>query len=148
MKVVLLDNIKGIGAVGTVKDVSDGYARNFLLPKGLAKLASSAVLREVEALKAQKLESMKLAHGEAELVAKKIDGATVQIAGRANEKGTLFSAISAHDVAEAVSAIAGARIDATQVRLEEHIKTAGAHPVTIELVEGVRATVTVDVLTA
>ncbi|HXK36475.1 MAG TPA: 50S ribosomal protein L9 [Candidatus Paceibacterota bacterium] len=148
MKVVLLDNIKGIGMVGSVKEVSDGYARNFLLPKGLAKLASPAVLKEAESLKARKLEATKLAHDEAQGVAQKIEGATVVLAGRANERGTLFSAIGADDIAQAVSAIAGARIDASQVKLDEHIKTAGAHQVVIELVEGIRATVTVDVQTA
>jgi large subunit ribosomal protein L9 len=147
MRIVFLDNIKGIGVVGQVKDVSDGYARNFLLPNGLAKPATPEVLKEAEALKAKKLEALKLAHAEAEAVAAKLQGATVTIPGRANEKGTLFAHIGADAIAEAASAAAGAKIAPSQVKLDEPIRTSGAHVVTLQLADGIPASIVVDVRT-
>jgi len=147
MKVVLLDNIKGIGTVGSVKEVRDGYARNFLLPKGLAKSATEGALKEAELLKVRKLEAAKLAQAEAEAVAKKLEGATVVIPGRANEKGKLFSAISTDEIAQAASTVAGAHITSEQVKLDEPLKTSGPHAVVLQLIDGVSTTINVDVQT-
>src|SRR5512143_1158320 len=129
MKVVLLDNVRGIGRVGDVKEVSDGYARNFLLKNRLAKAATAGSVRDAATLAAKKLEALALEQSEAQELAAKIDGIVIPIAGKANEKGTLFAAIDAAHIAAAVSAQVGARIDPESVILDGHLKTIGDHQV-------------------
>ena len=145
MKVVLLDNVKGIGHVGEVKNVSDGYARNFLIPHGSAKPVTDGIMKEVEAIKAKKLQAIELAKSQAQQLAGKLEGIKVTLAGRANEQGTLFAGIEAKDIAKAVSHTAGVKIEPTHVLLDEHIKSLGEHPVKIELADGVIANVVIHV---
>jgi large subunit ribosomal protein L9 len=133
MKVVLLDNIRGIGQVGDVKDVSDGYARNFLFPRKLGKPASDGAAREAEQMKSQKLEASKLAQAQSEELAKKLEGMAIVLQGKSNEKGKLFSSITAEDIAHAVSKEAGMHIAPDSVVLEDHLKTIGDHSVRINL---------------
>ncbi|HXV27158.1 MAG TPA: 50S ribosomal protein L9 [Candidatus Paceibacterota bacterium] len=143
MKVILLDNIRSVGQVGDVKDVSDGYARNFLIPRRLARAASEGAAKDVQAIKAKKLAAAKLADDEAKATAEKLSGTPVQIAGKANAKGTLFAAIEPADVAAELSGLAGARIEASAVQLDEPLKTVGEHEVTVKLTDNVSATVKV-----
>ena len=145
MKVVLLDNIKGIGQVGDIKDVSDGYARNFLFPRRSARPASEGVLKDVQALKLKKLQELALAKDKAVELAAKLAGTKIELSGKANDKGTLFAGIEAHHVADAVSAAGGVKISPDMVKLPEHIKTVGEHQVTLELADGVTAEVHVNV---
>ncbi|HTP57107.1 MAG TPA: 50S ribosomal protein L9 [Candidatus Paceibacterota bacterium] len=145
MKVVLLDNVRGIGHVGDVRDVADGYARNFLLKRGLAHAATPGAIRDASVHASKKQEANALAHTEMAALADRLRGTTVNVAGHANEKGTLFDSIDAAKVAEAVSASAGIRISPDQVRLPEHIKTIGEHPIVLELADGITADVTVSV---
>ena len=145
MKVVLLDNVRGIGQIGDVKDVADGYARNFLLKRGLAHAATPGAMRDATAYASKKRDAHALVHAEMAALADKLRGMTVVVAGHANEKGTLFDSIDAARVAEAISASAGIRISPEQVKLPEHIKTIGEHPIVLELTEGVTADMTVSV---
>jgi large subunit ribosomal protein L9 len=145
MRVVFMDNIKGVGQVGDVKDVADGYARNFLMPRGLAKPATDAVLRDIEAIRAKKAAVLERHRSEAEALAARLSGVTVTIAGKANEQGTLFAAIEAADVAAAITKQAGVAVSAEQVKLPEHLKTVGDHPLTLELAEGVSAAITLKI---
>src|SRR5690349_6749080 len=117
MKVILLDNIRGVGQVGDVKDVSDGYARNFLLPNGKAKAASAGALKDVDAIKGKRLAALAVARTEAEAAAAKLSGTVIELTGKANEQGTLFAAITAGDIAEALSTSAGMRFEAAQIAL-------------------------------
>lgn len=133
MKVVLLDNVRGIGQVGDVKDVSDGYARNFLLRKGLARAATVGSINDVALHASKKREALALAHQEAERLAVKLTGTVVPITGKANEQGTLFASISR------------VTVDGTTFELPEHIKTTGDHPVTLRLADGVTADILVRV---
>jgi large subunit ribosomal protein L9 len=145
MKVVLLDNIKGIGQVGDIKDVSDGYARNFLFPRNAARSASEGVLKDVQTLKLKKLQELALAKDKAQELATKLAGIQLELTGKANDKGTLFAGIEAHHVADAVTSAAGVKISPDMVKLPEHIKTVGEHQVVLELADGVTASVTVVV---
>lgn len=140
-----MDNIKGVGQVGDIKAVSDGYARNLLLPRGLAKRATPGVLKEAAALKTRKVQFLVLAHQEAVELAKKIAGATVQLIGRASEKGTLFSAITPTQIAEVISATVGTAVPASAVIADEHLKTVGDHTVHLRLAEDVTADITVTI---
>lgn len=146
MKVVLLDNVKGVGQVGDVKNVTDGYARNFLIPKGAAKPVTEGILKDVQILKAKKLQSIELAKSQAQELAVKIEGMKIEMPGRANEQGTLFAGIEARDIAKVISHSAGLQISPSQIRLERHIKTLGEHPVKIELVNDVLASLTLNVI--
>lgn len=148
MKVVLLDNIRGVGHVGDIKDVADGYARNFLYPRNLARPATAGAIKDAAALQAKKLQAMTLATTEAEAVAQKLSGTTVTISAKANEQGTLFAGIEASEIADETSKVAGVHISPEQVLLPEHIKDVGSHIVRIELVEGVHVDVTVEVVAA
>lgn len=145
MKVVLLDNIKGVGQVGDVKDVNDGYARNFLFPRKAARPATDGILKDIQALKAKKLQFAALRHQEAVELCGKLAGTRVELSAKANEQGTLFAGVEAHHVARALSATAGIQIPDEAVRLTDHIKNVGDHTVTVELAEGATCDITVAV---
>jgi len=145
MKVVLLEHIRGIGRAGDIKEVSDGYARNFLLPRGLGRPANDSTLREIETIRTRKLEAHSMARAEAEAVLAKLDGSTVKLEGTANEHGTLFSGITERDIAERLTAAAGMRIDPRAVAVQGHIKHTGTHAVEVRLTDGITAHVTVEV---
>lgn len=145
MKVVLLDNIKGVGQVGDVRDVSDGYARNFLFPRSRGKPATQHAIADAEALRAKRLIATELEHKQAELISEKISGITVELHGKANEKGTLFSGISPAEIAVGVSEIAGVLIPESAVISDAHLKHTGVHSVELRLSEKVTSTVLVDV---
>lgn len=145
MKVILLDNIRGVGQVGDVKDVSDGYGRNFLFPRSLARPATAGAVKDAEALKAKRLAARSLELEQAQAVAAKLAGAVIEMTGKANAKGTLFAAIEPEQVAERLSTLAGARIEASAVRLAEPLKTLGDHTVTVHLTDEVSASVTVKI---
>jgi large subunit ribosomal protein L9 len=133
MKVILLDNIRGIGRVGDLKDVNDGYARNFLIPRKLARVAGAQAQQEAEAMKARRLEASTLAEAEAERLAAVISQTTLTMHGRANAKGTLFAGIESSHIAEVLSAAVHAHISDRMVLLEEHLKTLGEHTVRIRV---------------
>jgi len=145
VKVVLLDNIKGLGRVGDVKGVSDGYARNKLFPFKLARPATEGIIRDVESIKAKKLQAASLAHQEAQALAEKLTGARIELSGPANAQGKLFAGIEAEAIAQALSKVAGVHINASMIQLEEHIKTIGEYPVLVTLADNVTVPITVVV---
>jgi large subunit ribosomal protein L9 len=133
MKVILLEHIRGIGRVGEVKEVSDGYARNFLLARGKAKPATDGIIKEVTALHAKKLELAAMARHQIEALAAALNGTRIELTEKANAKGTLFAAIPE------------ITIDGRTFTLPEPIKTTGDHPVVIELGQGMTTKVIVAV---
>ncbi len=145
MKVVLLDNIKGVGQVGDIKEVSDGYGRNFLLPRGLGKRVTDGVIKEVAGLKIKKLQLQALAHTQSVELAATLAGTTVTLQGKANEKGTLFSSVSEADIAEQLSKQAGVHIPASAIAIEGHIKSIGSHAAQVRLADDVSTDITVEV---
>lgn len=144
MKVLLLQNVKNIGLKGEVKEVSDGYATNFLLPQKMAVPAESKIVtsyREQEALAHREAEkelaaTQKLASG--------LDGQVVEIAAKASKDGVLFGGITAAQVAEALNK-RGFQVAKEQVLIGKAIKTVGEHPVTVKLRHGLEAEITVVV---
>ena len=144
MKVILLERVERIGALGDVVSVKDGFARNYLLPRSKALRANEANLKvfesqrkDIEARNAQNREG-------AERASKKIDGATYVIIRQAGESGQLYGSVSGRDVAEAVQA-EGGQVDRSQVVLDKPIKTIGVHPVKVRLHAEVTITVNVNV---
>ena len=146
MKVILLKDVKGTGKKGEVKEVSDGYARNFLLPKGLAIPADTGNMNNLKA----KNESVAYRKGEdlkeAKEIAERLKKITVKIPVKAGENGKLFGAVTAKEIAEALKKDFGIEVDKKKVLLSETIKVAGATKVDIKLNEGVMASVQVMVV--
>lgn len=144
MKVILLERVERLGALGDVVSVKDGFARNYLLPRSKALRANEANLKvfesqrhDIEARNAQNREG-------AEKAAKKIDGGSYVIIRQAGEGGQLYGSVSGRDVAEAIQADGG-QADRSQVVLDKPIKTIGVHPVKVRLHPEVVVTVNVNV---
>jgi large subunit ribosomal protein L9 len=145
MKVIFLQDVKGQGKKGEVKDVSEGYARNFLIPRGLAKEASQGNLKTLEVQKQSEARRKQKEQEEAEALGKRLDAMTVVIRAKAGEGGRLFGAITSKQVAEAL-AKEGIAIDKRKIELDEPIRTLGVTKVPIKLHPQVRATLGVQVV--
>jgi len=147
MKIILQKAVEKLGAPGEVADVADGYARNYLIPRGLAIIAGKGAMRHAESLKRAHGARLSKQKGEYEAIASRLIAAgPVQIHARAGEEGKLFGSVMAADIAEAVSAQAGVLVDRRDVHLEEAIRSLGTHEVRIKLFHDVEPVLTVDVV--
>ncbi|REJ35536.1 MAG: 50S ribosomal protein L9 [Bacillota bacterium] len=146
MKVILLQDVKNIGRKDEVVDVAEGYARNFLIPRGLAVEATGANLKQHE--QRQKRAAAKQAREEAEAreAADKLARGTLVIKVKAGEGGRLFGSVTSGDIAEHVEKQLGVRVDKRRIELDEPLKTVGAHTVTVRLYPGVQAQLKVDLV--
>lgn len=144
MVVILLKNVKGSGNAGDVVKVSDGYARNFLIPKGLAKEATKGNVRTLEAVKAKKEEEEKKAIADAEALAEKIKGMNITIKTKSGEGGRLFGSITSRDVAQELKKEHGIEIDRKKIDMD-NIKELGNYRAKIKLYKGVSAVLRVVV---
>ena len=144
MKVILLERVERLGALGDVVNVKDGFARNYLLPRSKALRASEANLKVFEAQR-QDIEGRNAkARDAAEKASKKIDGESYVIIRQAGESGQLYGSVSGRDVADAVHA-GGGQVDRSQVVLDRPIKALGVHPVRVRLHPEVTITINVNV---
>ena len=140
MQVVLLERVEKLGQMGDVVKVKPGFARNFLLPRGKALRATKANIEQFETQRSQ-LEARNLAaKGEAEKVAKKLDGQTFVILRAAGETGLLYGSVNTRDIAAAVTE-GGFSANRNQVVLDQPIKTVGTRMVEVEVSPGVIATI-------
>ena len=144
MDVILLERIEKLGSIGDVVKVKNGYARNFLLPRGKALRANESNRKVFEAnrerIEAQNAER----RGEAENEAKKVDGAKIQLIRQASNTGQLYGSVSARDLAEALEA-AGYKVAKNQIVLDKPIKSIGVQDVKIALHPEVSVTISVNV---
>jgi large subunit ribosomal protein L9 len=145
MRVILKTEVKGLGRVGDVKDVADGYARNYLLPKGLAIEATGGQLKHLAQERDAEKNRKDRAHGEAEALAKRLGEVALVFKLKAGEQGKTFGSVTAKEVAEALTKEAKAEIDRTKVILIEPLRSLGVHKVEIRLLADVRASVTVAI---
>lgn len=145
MKVILQKTVDRLGDPGDVAEVADGYARNFLIPRGLAVKAEKGTVRHAESLKRAHETRTKAQKGEFESVAARIIQTPVVVTARAGDEGKLFGSITAADIAEALSAQAGVQVDRRDVHLDEPIRSVGTHEVTVHLHAEVDPVITVDV---
>ncbi len=139
MKVILLQDVKGTGKKDEIVNVSDGYARNFLLPKKLAVEASAAAMNDIknrERAKEHRIQEEKKA---AQAIADKLSGTTVKLTAKAGSSGKLFGSITAKEVADAISAKAGVEVDKRKVSLSSEIKSFGTYEVEVKLYTGISA---------
>jgi large subunit ribosomal protein L9 len=147
MKVILKHDVKGLGREGDVKDVKDGYARNFLLPTGKAVMADTGALKNWERHRDEREERDRLEREGAEATAAKLRELTLQVAVKSGEKGRLFGAVTNREIA-ALIADEGIELDRHAIHLREPIKTLGDHRVDIRLTHGLDVPVTVTVVSA
>ncbi len=146
MKVILLQNIKGYGQIGDVKNSSDGYARNYLLPRKLAKLATQGALNEVSFLKKKLEVTLKMEKEKALEVVEKVKDIVLEFTKKASKTGKLFASVTKAEIAGDLSKAIGAKVEAEMIDLGEHgehIKKTGEHMIDIELAPEVKAQVKV-----
>jgi large subunit ribosomal protein L9 len=147
MKIVLQKPVDKLGEPGDIVDVADGYARNFLVPKGMAVKADRGVLRHAESLKRAHGARVTKEKTEYEAVASKLIAAGgLTIPARAGEEGKLFGSVTAADIAEAIGAQTGVTVDRRAVHLEEPIRSIGTHEVRVKLYADVEPVVSVEVV--
>lgn len=146
MKVILAADVEKLGHKGDVVVVADGYARNFLVPKGLALTASKGALKQAEQMRRAREEETKKAKEAAAAKVATLGASPVYISARAGEEGKLFGSVTNSDVARAIVEQLGEEVDRRQIRLDDPIRTLGSHQVEIHLHEEVNALVTVEVI--
>ncbi len=145
MKVILRKDIKGVGKAGEITSVSDGYARNYLLPRGLAHEATAANLTQAAQAKAAQAKRDEKLLAEAHELAARLAGNPTVVKAKAGESGRIFGAVTNAQIAEALRDSLGVDIDRHKIEIAEPIKTAGDHPCLVKLPLGVTARITVRV---
>ena len=143
MEVMLLKDIEELGDAGDVKRVADGYARNYLIPRGLAVLASAGALKQAEGLRAAKARRQAKELSQAQALAQILDGQSITFQARAGEADRLYGSITNVNIAEALEEKLDQEIDRRKIILEEPLKELGTHAVTIRLAAEAEAKVTV-----
>lgn len=147
MKVIFLQDVKGQGKKGEIKDVADGYARNFLIPRGLAQPATEGNLKSIGQMKAAENRRKEKAREEAQALAAKLAGMTLVIRAKAGENGRLFGAVTNKQIAEELEK-QGIKIDKRQIELDEPIRTLGVTRVTLRLNPEVKGELNVQIVEA
>jgi len=133
MKVLLTRDVEKLGKAGAVKTVADGYARNFLIPQGLAVFASAGAMKQAETIrKAEQKRQAQLA-SEATTIAEKLSGVTLRFQARAGEGGKLYGSITAKQIIEALEREVGQSIDKRKLDLREPIRSLGQHNLRVHL---------------
>ena len=145
MKIVFLEEVEGSGRIGEIKEVADGFARNYLLPRRLAAAATPADIRRAGARAEKEARRQAVLDDEAQGVAEKLAGAVITIRARVGEQGRLYGSVTAADIAEEVSKLAGREIEHRQVLLSEPLKELGTREIGIRLTRNVEAPVQVEV---
>jgi large subunit ribosomal protein L9 len=145
MQVVLRTDVDGLGKKGDILDVADGYARNFLIPKGRAFKATPGVQAQADAMRRSRDLKDAKDREAAETVARTLVPMVIRITARAGTEGKLFGSVTAVDIIEAVSKQAGVELDRRRLQLDEPIKTLGTHQVPVRLHSDVQFPVTIEV---
>jgi large subunit ribosomal protein L9 len=146
MKVVLREDVDHLGHKGDLLEVADGYARNFLVPRGLAMKATKGVVAQANAMRRSRSARDVRDRADAEEIATRLGAATIQLRVRAGEAGKLFGSVTSTDVAEAVQAQTGVEVDRRTLDLPEPIKELGAAEVPVRLHPDVVATLHLEVI--
>jgi large subunit ribosomal protein L9 len=146
VKVLLRTDVTGLGKRGDIVEVSDGYGRNFLVPKGQAMRATSGVTAQASAMRKARDVQDARQREESESVARRLVAASIRIPVRAGTEGRLFGSVTAADVAQAVLDQSGVELDRRRLGLEDPIKTLGMHEITVKLHPEVEFQLTVEVV--
>ncbi|MCM2578511.1 50S ribosomal protein L9 [Streptomyces meridianus] len=148
MKIILTHEVSGLGAAGDVVDVRDGYARNYLVPRGFAMRWTKGGEKDVEQIRrARKIREIATIE-QANEVKSRLEGLNVRLSTRAGEAGRLFGSVTPADIASAIKAAGGPDVDKRRIELGTPIKTLGAHQVSVRLHADVAAKFGVEVVAA
>jgi large subunit ribosomal protein L9 len=145
MRILLCEDIRGLGWLGDVVDVNDGYARNYLLPQGLGKPATVSNLRAIAKDKVSRAEERKLEAEQTKKVAEAVEGAEAVVAAKANEQGILFGSVGPAQIAQNLRD-QGFEVADEDVAMDEHIKNVGTAEVKLKFADDLTATVSVVVV--
>jgi large subunit ribosomal protein L9 len=148
MRVVLRGDVENLGRKGDMVDVADGFARNYLVPKGLAMKATPGAEKQADAMRRNREAQEVRTRASAEALAAQLAAGTVEIKARAGEGGRLFGSVTTSDIAEAVNGQLGVEIDRRRLDLDEPLKELGVVDVPLRLHPDVQATVRVAVVAA
>ena len=145
MKVVLRSDVAGIGRKGDVREVANGYARNFLLPRGLAFKATPGVEAQAEGMRRSRALKQAAELADAKVLAEVLGAAPLRIAVRAGKEGKLFGSVGSSDIVAAIAKQLGVTVERRQVELPEPIKAVGTYQVPVELHSELTVPVTVEI---
>ncbi|MGQ9925636.1 MAG: 50S ribosomal protein L9 [Chloroflexaceae bacterium] len=145
MKVILLQDVEHLGKAGEIKDVSGGFGRNYLIPKGYAVLATRGQIKQAEQRLAAEQRRVEAVRRDAEAIAARINGRTVTLNVKVGEQDRLYGSVTSSDIAEQIAVQLGVEVDRRKIELDEPIKRTGTYPVTVRLMSGVEPTVNVIV---
>ena len=145
MKVILTNDVTGLGEPGDVVEVKAGYGRNFLIPRGLAMRWTRGAEKQIELIRRARAARDIRGLDDAKAAVGTLQGLTVRIRVRAGAQGRLFGSVSASDIADAVRAAGGPELDRRRIEIANPIRTVGRHQVTVRLHPEVTATLDVDV---
>ena len=148
MKLILQQEVPGLGSAGDVVEVKDGYGRNYLIPRGAAIRWTRGAERQIESIRKARQSREIRDLDTAEDVRQRLEGLNVQLQVRAGESGRLFGAVTPADIAAAVKSSGGPEVDKRRIEVGNPIKTLGVHQVAIRLHDDVAARVNVNVIPA
>ena len=148
MKVILKADIKGVGKKDEVINASDGYARNFLFPKGLAVEANAGNMSKLKAKQDSNAYKKSQEKEEAQRIAEKLSKILLKVPVKVGENGKIFGGVSAKEISELLKKEYKIEVDKKKIELKETIKTLGARTITIKLYEGVIGNLKIDVIGA
>lgn len=143
MKVIFLQDVSTKGKQGEIKEVADGYARNFLFPRKLALPATPAAMKEAQARMEENKKKQERHMAELGQLAQRLEGTELSFKAKAGEKGRLHGSITASDIAGKLAEIAGTEIDKKKIKLDEPLRTLGAHEVVVSFTGNVEAKISV-----
>lgn len=146
MKVIFLKDVKGTAKKGEIKEVSDGYARNFLMKQGLAIMATDAELKKIDGQAKKKAKQMESDLAEQQKKAARLDGGEMEIYAKVSAGGTLYAAINDEKLVQFIKKELGVKVEAKQIKLKNPIKELGDYDVKIIFSHGLEADIKVTVL--
>jgi len=148
MRLILTQEVTGLGAPGDVVEVKDGYGRNFLVPRGLAMLATRGAEKQIATIRRAREVREVRDQGQATQFKAQLEALTVRLTARTGAGGRLFGSITTSDVAAAITAAGGPKVDRRTIELTNQIKSVGTHAVTIKIHDEVTARLDVVVASA
>ncbi|CAN5204283.1 50S ribosomal protein L9 [soil metagenome] len=146
MKLILTQEVDGLGAAGDIVEVKNGYGRNYLIPRGIATRWTKGGQKQVDSIKAARASRSVRDHDHAAELQGKLQSGPVDVKVRAGAEGRLFGAVTVSDIADALGQVAGESIDKRTIVVTNPIKSLGSHSVVVRLQEDVSATVALNVI--
>jgi len=145
MRVILVKDVPGYGTFGDIVNVKDGFANNYLIPRGLALPATEGNIRHIQEILKQKRRKLEREKAKAKEIAEKINGLLIEIAKPVGVTGKLYGAVTVSEIADKIKELADVEVDRKKIMLKSPIKNVGRYNITVKLHPEVSAVITVDV---